>query len=436
MADNKNDFGRMERQQTFLRTAATAILDELKSNPLILGDLLWAAGELVTVDPGLDVADAAGSMRAAFQDGLLSFSLPAEQAWHGDQNALDLLEDEATPILAYFRGEGPMPPDPTPDTDLESRVRMKALILAGGEGTRLRPITHTRAKQLVPVANKPILFYGIEAMVEAGITEIGVITGSTGPEVMAAIGDGSQFGAQVTYIPQEAPLGLAHCVLIARDFLGDDDFVMYLGDNLLEQDLAAFVSAFEDARASDRPPAAQILLKRVPDPHRFGIATLDADGHVIELVEKPVDPPSDLALVGVYLFDRGIHEAVRAIEPSPRGELEITDAIQWLITNGRSVRTELLTGWWIDTGKLTPLLEANRLLLEKIDTRIDGKVDADSSVEGRVIVADGRGGGELDDPGSRSRSAGTRASSTASSGRSRRSATAARWSTARSSIRW
>ena len=266
---------------------------------------------------------------------------------------------------------------------------MKALILAGGEGTRLRPITHTRAKQLVPVANKPILFYGIEAMVDAGITEIGVITGSTGAEVMAAIGDGSEFGAQVTYIPQDAPLGLAHCVLIARDFLGDDDFVMYLGDNLLEQDLAAFVSAFEAARASDRPPAAQILLKRVPDPHRFGIASLDANGHVVELVEKPADPPSDLALVGVYLFDQEIHEAVRAIEPSARGELEITDAIQWLITNGRRVRTELLTGWWIDTGKLTPLLEANRLLLEKIETRIDGKVDADSSVDGRVIVADG-----------------------------------------------
>jgi glucose-1-phosphate thymidylyltransferase len=266
---------------------------------------------------------------------------------------------------------------------------VKALILAGGEGTRLRPITHTRAKQLVPVANKPILFYGIEAMVEAGITEIGVITGSTGPEVMAAIGDGSRFGAQVTYIPQDAPLGLAHCVLIAREFLGDDDFVMYLGDNLLEQDLAAFVSAFEIARASDQPPAAQILLKRVPDPHRFGIATLDADGHVVELVEKPADPPSDLALVGVYLFDREIHEAVRSIEPSPRGELEITDAIQWLITHGRRVRTELLTGWWIDTGKLTPLLEANRLLLEKIETRIDGKVDADSSVDGRVVVADG-----------------------------------------------
>ncbi len=266
---------------------------------------------------------------------------------------------------------------------------MKALILAGGEGTRLRPITHTRAKQLVPVANKPILFYGIEAMVAAGIEEIGVITGATGPEVRAALGDGSDFGAKITYIPQEAPLGLAHCVLIAGDFLGSDDFVMYLGDNLLEQDLAAFIAAFEAARSSADPPAAQILLKQVPDPHRFGIATLDEHGHVVELVEKPDDPPSDLALVGVYLFDETIHEAVRAIAPSDRGELEITDAIQWLITNGKRVRTELLSGWWIDTGKLTPLLEANRLLLEKIATQIDGSVDASSSLDGRVVVAEG-----------------------------------------------
>jgi glucose-1-phosphate thymidylyltransferase len=266
---------------------------------------------------------------------------------------------------------------------------MKALILAGGAGTRLRPITHTRAKQLVPVANKPILFYGIESMVAAGIKEIGVITGDTGPEVREALGDGSRFGAIVTYIPQEAPLGLAHCVLIARDFLGEDDFVMYLGDNLLEQDLAAFVDAFESARGGVDPPAAQILLKKVPDPHRFGIATLDAAGHVVELVEKPEDPPSDLALVGVYLFDPTIHEAVRAIAPSPRGELEITDAIQWLITSGHRVRTELLTGWWIDTGKLTPLLEANRLLLEKVDTRVDGTVDATSVLDGRVVIEEG-----------------------------------------------
>ncbi len=266
---------------------------------------------------------------------------------------------------------------------------MKALILAGGAGTRLRPITHTRAKQLVPVANKPILFYGIEAMVEAGIVEIGVIVGDTRDEVMGALGDGTQFGAAITYIPQDEPLGLAHCVLIAREFLGDDDFVMYLGDNLLEQDLGAFTAAFERERAGATPPDAQILLKQVPDPHRFGIATLDANGNVVQLIEKPADPPSDLALVGVYLFNSLIHDAVAAIEPSPRGELEITDAIQWLVDQGRRVRCELLTGWWIDTGKLTPLLEANRLLLERIDSSIEGSVDEQSVIDGRVVIAAG-----------------------------------------------
>ncbi|MGI9051577.1 MAG: glucose-1-phosphate thymidylyltransferase [Ilumatobacteraceae bacterium] len=263
---------------------------------------------------------------------------------------------------------------------------MKALLLAGGAGTRLRPITHTRAKQLVPVANTPILFYGIEAMAEAGIKEIGVIVGDTSDEVRAALGDGSQFGVSFAFLPQDQPLGLAHCVLIAREFLADDDFVMYLGDNLLEQDLAAFVATFEAARSTADAPVAQILLKQVPDPHRFGIATLDASGHVLRLVEKPEDPPSDLALVGVYLFDPTIHEAVRAIEPSARNELEITDAIQWLIDAGHRVRAELLSGWWIDTGKLTPLLEANRLLLERIESRIDGTVDAASAVDGRVVV--------------------------------------------------
>ena len=266
---------------------------------------------------------------------------------------------------------------------------MKALILAGGAGTRLRPITHTSAKQLVPVANKPILFYGIEAMVAAGITDIGVIVGDTRDEVMGALGDGSRFGASITFIPQDEPLGLAHCVLIAGDFLGGDDFVMYLGDNLLEQDLGAFIEAFESGRSAPEPPSAQILLKRVPDPHRFGIAELDATGHVVRLVEKPDEPPSDLALVGVYLFDKTIHDAVRAIEPSARGELEITDALQWLVDEGFRVRQEILTGWWIDTGKLTPLLEANRLLLEKIETRIDGEVDATSVLDGRVVVEAG-----------------------------------------------
>jgi glucose-1-phosphate thymidylyltransferase len=266
---------------------------------------------------------------------------------------------------------------------------VKGLILAGGAGTRLRPITHTSAKQLVPVANKPILFYGIEAMASAGIVEIGIIVGDTRAEVMDAVGDGSRFGVSVTYLPQDAPLGLAHCVLIAREFLGDDDFVMYLGDNLLEQDLGAFVQRFEQERDALPPAIAQILLKQVPDPHRFGIAELDAEGNVVRLVEKPADPPSDLALVGVYLFDPTIHEAVQAIAPSPRGELEITDAIQWLIEQGHRVRMELLTGWWIDTGKLTPLLEANRLLLEKVETRVDGDVDDASVLDGRVVIEPG-----------------------------------------------
>ncbi|MEY4131749.1 MAG: hypothetical protein RLZZ31_1873 [Actinomycetota bacterium] len=266
---------------------------------------------------------------------------------------------------------------------------MKGLILSGGAGTRLRPITHTSAKQLVPVANKPILYFGIEDMVEAGITEIGIITGETGPEIRAAVGDGSQFGAKVTYIPQDAPLGLAHCVLIAKDFLGDDDFVMYLGDNLLRQGIAEFVQQFEADATSAQRAAAQILLARVPDPQRFGVAVIGESGDVEELVEKPENPKSDLALVGVYLFDKTIHTAVRAIEPSPRGELEITDAIQWLIDNGHRVRHEILDGWWKDTGKLEPLLEGNRLVLEMLETSIEGSVDASTKMSGIVVVEPG-----------------------------------------------
>ena len=276
---------------------------------------------------------------------------------------------------------------------------MKALILAGGAGTRLRPITHTRAKQLVPVANKPILFYGLEAIADAGIKEVGIVVGDTAAEVRAAVGDGSSWGLSVTYIPQEAPLGLAHAVLIAKDFLGTDDFVMYLGDNLLKQSLRDFVERFEADRAralaptlggsSEDGPCAQILLKVVPDPHRFGVAELHEDGSVIRLMEKPAVPPSNLALVGVYLFDARIHDAVAAIEPSGRGELEITDAIQWLVDQGLRVRTEVLDGWWIDTGKLTPLLEANRLILETLDRRIDGEVDAESELDGRVVLEAG-----------------------------------------------
>jgi glucose-1-phosphate thymidylyltransferase len=276
---------------------------------------------------------------------------------------------------------------------------MKALILAGGAGTRLRPITHTRAKQLVPVANKPILFYGLEAIADAGIKEVGIIVGDTAEEVQAAVGDGSAWGVTVTYLPQAAPLGLAHCVLIARDFLGDEDFVMYLGDNLLKQSLRQFVERFEEERLRARrptldgadtvAPVAQILLKRVPDPQRFGVAELAPDGRIIRLVEKPAVPPSDLALVGVYLFDRSVHEAVASIRPSARGELEITDAIQWLIDRGDRVCSEILDGWWIDTGKLTPLLEANRLLLEGLDRAVDGDVDDESEIDGRVVIAPG-----------------------------------------------
>ena len=263
---------------------------------------------------------------------------------------------------------------------------MKALILSGGAGTRLRPITYTSAKQLVPVANKPILFYGLEHMAEAGIREVGIVVGDTHEEIKAAVGDGSTWGMRVTYIEQEAPLGLAHCVLIGRDFLGDDDFVMYLGDNLLEHGIRSFVTEFETNRGE---ATAQILLRQVPDPHRFGVAELDGQGRVIRLVEKPADPPSDLALVGVYLFDRHIHEAVRAIAPSDRGELEITDAIQWLIDQGHQVRTQIVEGWWIDTGKLTPLLEANRLILERLEPLNEGKVDEASQIEGRVVIQAG-----------------------------------------------
>jgi glucose-1-phosphate thymidylyltransferase len=276
---------------------------------------------------------------------------------------------------------------------------MKALVLAGGAGTRLRPITHTRAKQLVPVANKPILFYGLESIAEAGITEVGMIVGDSAAEIHDAVGDGSAWGLKVTYLPQSAPLGLAHCVLIARDFLGEDDLVMYLGDNLLQENLSGFVGRFEAEKRAARAPtltddaagpaAARILLTRVSDPSRFGVAVLDGDSRVVRLVEKPVDPPSDLALVGVYIFDARIHEAVASIGPSARGELEITDAIQWLIDHGHGVSSEILEGWWIDTGKLTPLLEANRLVLETFERRIDGVVDDDSQVDGRVVIEAG-----------------------------------------------
>ena len=261
---------------------------------------------------------------------------------------------------------------------------MKALVLAGGAGTRLRPITHTSAKQLVPVANKPILFYGLEQIRDAGITDIGIIVGDTAAEIEEAVGDGSALGISPTYIPQDAPLGLAHAVLTAEDFLGDDDFVMFLGDNLIEGGITHVVEAFEEHR-----PAAQILLKKVPDPERFGVADLNDDGSIRQLLEKPKNPPSDLALVGVYLFTPAILEAAKRIEPSGRGELEITDAIQWLIDDGQTVRASMVEGWWLDTGKKDELLDANRIVLGSMKRRIDGTIDAASTVSGEVVLGAG-----------------------------------------------
>jgi glucose-1-phosphate thymidylyltransferase len=261
---------------------------------------------------------------------------------------------------------------------------VKALVPAGGEGTRLRPITHTSAKQLVPVANKPILFYALEDLAAAGIVDVGLIVGDTAEEIRAAVEDGSRWGLRVTYLRQEAPLGLAHCVLMARDFLGDDDFIMYLGDNLLGEGVAEFVETFAAERA-----AARILLAHVPDPQRYGVAELDGEGRVVRLVEKPASPPSDLALVGVYLFDKRIHDAVQAIRPSWRHELEITDAIQWLIDSGQPVHSQVVSGFWKDTGQLEALLEGNRLVLESIEPCVEGKVDDASRLVGRVVVQPG-----------------------------------------------
>jgi glucose-1-phosphate thymidylyltransferase len=266
---------------------------------------------------------------------------------------------------------------------------MKGLILSGGRGTRLRPITHTSAKQLVPVANKPVLFYGIEAMAAAGIDEVGIIIApETGDEIREAAGDGSRFGVRITYVVQDEPNGLAHAVLTAEPFLGDSPFVMYLGDNLLQGGISDLVAAFEAER-----PDALILLTPVPDPENYGVAELEAvagaeRGRVVRLVEKPTQPATDLALVGVYMFTAGIHDAARAIEPSARGELEITDAIQHLVDAGQRVEPHVVDGWWKDTGRLADMLEANRLVLENLVARNDGEL-VDSQVEGSVVIEAG-----------------------------------------------
>jgi glucose-1-phosphate thymidylyltransferase len=258
---------------------------------------------------------------------------------------------------------------------------MKALVLAGGAGTRLRPITYTSAKQLLPVANKPVLFYGLEAIRDAGIADVGIIVGGTADAIRSAVGDGSAFGLRVSYIRQQAPLGLAHAVLVAREFLGDEDFVMYLGDNFIVGGITDLVDEFRSAR-----PDAQILLTRVRDPRQFGVAELDGSGQVVGLAEKPERPKSDLALAGVYMFTPVIHEAVRRLTPSWRGELEITEAIQQLLQADRKVTSTVISGYWKDTGNVEDMLEVNRMVLESLEPRQAGTVDDDSELIGRVAI--------------------------------------------------
>jgi glucose-1-phosphate thymidylyltransferase len=260
---------------------------------------------------------------------------------------------------------------------------MRGLILSGGKGTRLRPLTHTSAKQLVPVANKPVLFYGIEAMASAGIDDVGIIIApETGAEIREAAGDGSSFGISIEYIEQDEPRGLAHAVLTAERFLDDSPFVMYLGDNLLRDGIVDLVETFRTEE-----PDALILLTPVPDPENYGVAELN-DGRVSRLVEKPKEPATDLALVGVYMFTPAIFDAARSIEPSWRGELEITDAIQTLVDRGHRVDPHIVHGWWKDTGQVHDMLEANRLILDDVTEAVDGEL-IDSRVEGRVVIAEG-----------------------------------------------
>lgn len=261
---------------------------------------------------------------------------------------------------------------------------MKGLVLAGGTGTRLRPLSHAMPKQLVPVANRPVLLHGLDTLRAAGIRDVGVIVGDTAAEIRAAAGDGSALGLRLTYLRQRRPLGLAHAVRVARDYLGLDDFVMYLGDNVLSGGIGEAAQAFVETR-----PAAQVLLDKVEDPRQYGVAQLDADGRVLRLEEKSTDPPSDLALIGVYFFTAAVHEAVRCIRPSRRGEWEITHAIQWLVDAGQPVRGALYAGYWRDTGQVPDLLDCNRTLLNDVEPAVLGTVDAESVLRGRIRVEPG-----------------------------------------------
>jgi len=261
---------------------------------------------------------------------------------------------------------------------------MRGLVIAGGHGTRLRPLTHTSAKQLIPVANKPVIFYPLEDFAAAGIREVGIIVAPhSADDIREAVGDGSRLGLKVDYVLQSEALGIAHAVLTAEEYLAGEPFVAYLGDNVLEGGVAALVEEFEREQ-----PNASILLTKVAHPESFGVAELDGD-RIVRLVEKPTEPPSDLALVGVYLFDDNIFDAARSIEPSWRGELEITDAIQRMIDNGFDVRPHIHTGWWLDTGKKDDMLEANRVILDALEASVDGEVDEDSQLQGKVTIAAG-----------------------------------------------